>query len=241
MLRMQHNAEQFKKRFIPGQASKRVEEDHLARYKFASQFVGGKEVLDIACGVGYGSKLLKEAGAKNVDGVDSSDEAINFAKSHYQDGGVNFFVADAEDYSPDKEYDVIVSLVTIEQIPDFRTALKNFYNLLKPKGILIISSPNRIVTSPDLKNISDKPVNLVHAREFTGQELLKELELCGFAANGECMFGQRQRIFLANKYLRRLHKIIFNPDSKSNPAVESIKKGKQPRYFVIRTSKPQSN
>ena len=238
MLKMQHDPKQFKKRFIPGQASKRVEEDHFARYKFAGQFVRGKEVLDIACGVGYGSGLLKKAGAKNVDGVDSSDEAIDFAKSHYQTGGVNFFISNAESYSSGREYDVIISLVTIEQIPDFKAALKNFYSLLKPKGILIISSPNRIVTSPDLKNISDKPVNLIHAREFTGQELLKELELCGFAANGECMFGQRQRIFLANKYLRRLHKIIFNPDSKSSPAVESIKNGRQPRYFVIKVSKP---
>lgn len=238
MLQMQHDAEQFKKRFIPGQASKRVEEDHFARYKFAGQFVRGKEVLDIACGVGYGSKLLKEAGAKNVDGVDLSGEAVDFAKSHYQTGGVNFFVSSAENYFSDKKYDVIVSLVTIEQIPDFRAALKNFYNLLKPKGMLIISSPNRAVTSPDLKNISDKPVNLVHAREFTGQELLNELELCGFVANGECLFGQRQRIFLANKYLRRLRKMIFNPDSKSSPAVESIKDGRQPRYFVIKVSKP---
>ena len=237
MLQMQHDGEQFKKRFFPGQASKRVEEDHLARYKFAGQFVRDKEVLDIACGVGYGSKLLKESGAKTVDGVDLSDEAINFAKSYYCTGGVNFFVSNAESYSPGREYDVIISLVTIEQIPDFKAALKNFYSLLKPKGILIISSPNRIVTSPDLKNISDKPVNLIHAREFTGQELLRELELCGFAANGECMFGQRQRIFLANKYLRRLYKIIFNPDSKSSPAVESIKKGRQPRYFVIKVSK----
>lgn len=238
MLQMQHDSEQFKKRFIPGQASRRVEEDHYARYKFAGQFVRDKEVLDIACGVGYGSKLLKGAGAKNVDGVDSSDEAIDFARNHYYADGVSFFVASAESYSPGKKYDVIVSLVTIEQIPDFKAALKNFYNLLKPKGILIISSPNRIVTSPDLKNISDKPINLVHAREFTGQELLKELELCGFAASGECLFGQRQRIFLANKYLRRLYKIIFNPDSRSNPAVESIKKGRQPRYFVIKINKP---
>ena len=237
MLQMQHEAEQFKIRFIPGQSSKRIEEDHFARYKFASQFVQGKEVLDIACGVGYGSKLLKDAGAKNVDGVDLSDEAIDYAKIHYCTSGVNFFVASAESNLPDKKYGVIVSFVTIEQIPDFRAALRNFYNLLKPKGLLIISSPNRIVTSPDLKNISDKPINLIHAREFTGQELLKELELCGFVASGECMFGQRQRIFLANKYLRRLYKIIFNSDSKSSPAVESIKNGRQPRYFIIKINR----
>jgi len=234
---MQHDAEQFKTRFIPGQASKRIEEDHFARYKFASQFVQGKEVLDIACGVGYGSKLLKDAGAKNVDGVDSSDEAIDYAKIHYRTNGVNFIVAGAENYLPDKKYDVIVSFVTIEQIPDFRAVLRNFYNLLKPKGLLIISSPNRIVTSPDLRNISDKPINLIHAREFTGQELFRELELCGFVANGEYLFGQRQRVCFSNKYLRRIHKTIFNPDLRSNSIVESIKKGRQPRYFIIKINR----
>jgi len=237
MLQIQQDAEQFKTRFIPGQSSKRIEEDHFARYKFASQYVRGKEVLDIACGVGYGSKLLKEAGAENVDGVDLSGEAIDYAKIHYRTNGVNFFVASAESYLPDKKYDVIISFVTIEQITDFKAALRNFYNLLKPKGILIISSPNRIVTSPDLRNISDKPSNLIHAREFTGQELFKELKLCGFVANGEYLFGQRQRVCFSNKYLRRIHKTIFNPDLRSSPTVEGIKGGKQPRYFMIKIHK----
>ena len=37
--------------------------EHIARYKFANQFVVGKTVLDTTCGVGYGSKMMLDAGA----------------------------------------------------------------------------------------------------------------------------------------------------------------------------------
>jgi len=231
----------IKEQFVPGQASKRLEEDHLARYKFAAQFVRDKKVLDIACGSGYGSKLLKESGAKAVDGVDISKVIIDFAKTNYCTDGVNFTVANAETFSPDKRYDVITSFETIECIDNFGAALKNFYNLLEPGGILLISSPNRIVFSPKLKSILERPANPFHAREFIIQELLQELEQCGFVMHGNHLFGQRHRIYFSNRYLKRLYKLIFNPDSKSSPVVESVKKEKQPRYFVIKAEKPWSN
>ena len=44
--------------------------EHLVRYSFAAQFVKGKKVLDIATGVGYGAKLLRQEGAVYVCGVD---------------------------------------------------------------------------------------------------------------------------------------------------------------------------
>lgn len=51
--------------------------DHLERYSFASKYVSGKGVLDIACGTGYGTEMLKKAGAECVTGVDISREAID--------------------------------------------------------------------------------------------------------------------------------------------------------------------
>jgi len=226
----------IKEQFIPGQASKRLEEDHLARYKFATEFVRDKKVLDIACGSGYGSKLLKESGAKAVDGVDISKVIIDFAKTNYCIDGINFTVANAETFSPDKRYDVITSFETIECIDDFGAALKNFYNLLEPGGILLISSPNRMVFSPKLKSILERPANPFRAREFTVQELAQELERCGFVISGDCLFGHRQRTHFHNKYFRRLHKTIFNSDVKADPAVEKIKK--TPRHFIIKALKP---
>lgn len=55
---------------------------HLARYEFASNYCHGKEVADIACGTGYGTKLIAEKGeAKSVIGVDICAEAITYATS----------------------------------------------------------------------------------------------------------------------------------------------------------------
>ena len=41
--------------------------EHISRYRFAAQFVAGKRVLDVASGTGYGSELLKQAGATGGD------------------------------------------------------------------------------------------------------------------------------------------------------------------------------
>lgn len=212
--------------FIPGKASSRIEQDHFERYKFTSQFVKDKNVLDIACGVGYGSKILKEVGA-NVDGVDISEEAINYARTNYP--GINFLVSDAINYIPNKKYDVIVSHVTIEQIKDYRTALENFYNWLIPNGLLIISSPNRIITSPT------SITHLFHAQEFTTKEFGDELERCGFAVVG--LYGQRFQRYFKNRYLTRIYKKLFKPDKTSSPMVSEFRSNLEPRYFIIQARK----
>src|SRR5262249_16953249 len=56
--------------------------EHWHRYLYASQFVAGKEVLDVASGEGYGSDLLARA-AKHVVGVDADPEAVRHAGSKY--------------------------------------------------------------------------------------------------------------------------------------------------------------
>jgi predicted RNA methylase len=55
--------------------------EHLNRYKFCEQFVRGKNVLDAACGNGFGAYMLAEAGAQQVDAIDISPEAIALPSS----------------------------------------------------------------------------------------------------------------------------------------------------------------
>lgn len=73
--------------FIPGVTDDRIEADHLARYRFASRSAAGKDVLDIACGVGYGSELLMAAGAKSYTGVDINADEIAYARETYGSSG----------------------------------------------------------------------------------------------------------------------------------------------------------
>jgi 2-polyprenyl-3-methyl-5-hydroxy-6-metoxy-1,4-benzoquinol methylase len=56
-------------RAFPGMAIAGLMAEHTMRYSFALNYVGGKDVLDLGCGTGYGSEMLSW-GAKSVRGYD---------------------------------------------------------------------------------------------------------------------------------------------------------------------------
>jgi len=223
---------------IPGKTPTRIEADHLARYRFAVRYVQAKSVLDIACGVGYAAPILLDGGALSYQGVDIRKELVEYAQGHYGSARANFDVGDICHFDSDESYDVITSFETIEHIPEYWSAIENLYRLLKSRGVLLISSPNRSVTSPCALTLTDKPSNPYHAQEFTPDELLEVLRRTGFAVGTEDIFGQRQRSIYKNRYLRKLANILYhNPDEKATPEVRLMTK-KVPRYFVIVARKP---
>src|SRR5437879_3140866 len=90
--------------------------EHIYRYAFASRFVKGKRVLDIACGEGYGAAALQKAGAAHVIGVDISESVCLHARTKY---GLDARPGTAEQIPvADESVDVIVSFETIEHVPD---------------------------------------------------------------------------------------------------------------------------
>ena len=68
-------------RYIPGLVRGEVCYEHLHRYGFAREFVNGKNVLDLACGEGYGSFMLCED-ADFVMGIDNEQTTIKHALTH---------------------------------------------------------------------------------------------------------------------------------------------------------------
>ena len=72
--------------------------DHRNRYQWAIQHVIGR-VTDLACGVGYGSVILAEAGIK-VRAVDIDSEAIAYAKEYYLHPLINYHCADINQAGP---------------------------------------------------------------------------------------------------------------------------------------------
>ncbi len=218
--------------FVPGQSSHRLEADHLARYQFASQFVKGKRVLDIACGVGYGSDLLARAGASRVDGVDINADVIEYARTKYESDTVRLQVGDIYTFAPPTCYDVVVSFETIEHVEDYDKALSNLFRILCDNGRLIISSPNRPITSPKARTIDEKPRNSHHVREFTVDELGSALARHGFVVSESNIFGQRQQRHFNVYVLDRLYTLVFKPKRRTDPTVTRIK-NLTPRYFVI--------
>jgi 2-polyprenyl-3-methyl-5-hydroxy-6-metoxy-1,4-benzoquinol methylase len=68
-------------RFMPDQlASSEQVRLHISRYIFAKGFIKDKSILELGCGIGYGSNYLKSSGAKEVVAGDISEDAIKYAR-----------------------------------------------------------------------------------------------------------------------------------------------------------------
>jgi 2-polyprenyl-3-methyl-5-hydroxy-6-metoxy-1,4-benzoquinol methylase len=120
-------------------------EFHLARYRFATGYVRGQAVADIACGTGYGSEILRaQGGASQVLGVDIDSGAVAYARAHHQPDGVRFFQASGDKTGLDADsVDAVVSFETIEHVPSDVDLLREFHRILRPGGMLICSTPNQ--------------------------------------------------------------------------------------------------
>lgn len=116
---------------------------HLNRYLTAKQYVAGKRVLDIACGEGYGSKLMKDWGAASVVGVDVSDEALAVANRYFSGDGITFLNHTAEELPFDSDsFDVVVSFETIEHLDHPEKFLQEIARVVKFDGVVLVSCPN---------------------------------------------------------------------------------------------------
>jgi len=141
--------------------------EHLVRYIFASGLVRGKRVLDLGCGVGYGTNMLKSAGATEVVGIDRSIEAITYGRERHADFQPDYLLADAESQPlRDRQFDVVVSFETIEHLVDYRHMLAEAKRVMCPGGLLILSTPNKGVYMEG---------NPFHTKEFTFTELEEDL------------------------------------------------------------------
>lgn len=153
-----------------------IRADHKARYEFVGSHCGEVEsVLDIACGIGYGSKILsRKLRCAEITGVDLSEFAISFAKRYYSGPNIKYICDDARKHAAGREFDVIVSFETLEHIDVEDEYLSLLRGLVNADGKLFISTPNQ-----DLYPF-DKTKNPFHVRHHTDQELVAVLRRNGW-------------------------------------------------------------
>lgn len=151
-------------RFVP-EVSGNIELEHMHRYFFANELCADKIVLDIACGEGYGTELLSK-NAQKVYGVDISEEAISHAKKRYNIDNVEFIQGDCTNIPLESgSVDIIASFETIEHHDKHGQMLKELKRVLKPDGILVISSPDKYEYSE-----KHNYTNPYHVKELTEVE-----------------------------------------------------------------------
>lgn len=143
-----------------------IHAEHVNRYRAIRRLVEGKSVLDIASGAGYGSAILAQTAA-DVVGVDVDAGAVAYATSRYSAPHVRFVAGSAEDIPLDDDsVDVVVTFETIEHVADYRTFLREIRRVLKPEGIVVVSTPN----DPEFT-----PGNHFHLHQFERGELMSVL------------------------------------------------------------------
>lgn len=159
---------------------------HMERYEWASSLISDchnvENVLDAACGVGYGSSILAESNTKlSVTGLDIDRAAIEYAAAKYGSSGVKFITQDLSTLETSTPYDAIVSFETIEHVPDPLGTIDTFARLLPTNGLLILSVP--VTPSVD--------VNPYHLTDFTSASIRDIVIRAGFNVINE--FEQVQR------------------------------------------------
>ncbi|WP_418230138.1 glycoside hydrolase family 99-like domain-containing protein [Burkholderia mayonis] len=131
-------------RYIPGMSAQ-IEVEHMHRYLVARKLAKGLRVLDIACGEGYGSFALAREAA-TVVGVDISEDAIRHAQAEYGQRAANLeYVVGSAANIPlgDASVDLVVSFETIEHHDQHEAMIREIRRVLRPGGLVIISSPNK--------------------------------------------------------------------------------------------------
>lgn len=121
--------------------------EHIHRYAIAARFCAGKRVLDVASGEGYGSAFLARDAA-SVVGVDIDERATEHARRNYYARNLRFLSGPATALPiGDGSVDVVTSFETIEHLTDHESMMREITRVLTPCGVLIISSPNKLVYS----------------------------------------------------------------------------------------------
>ncbi len=167
---------------------------HLVVYEWIASRVGGRRVVDLACGEGYGSAVLARTAA-SVVGVDANPEAFEHARLKYSGPKLRFERNMLELWGGD--VDCVVFLQTIEHVQDPDAVLERLRALIGPDGVAYVSTPNVLTLAPEGEERSGNPW---HVREYRAGE---------YRALCERHFGSVELLGLFHARKLRAHQVAI--------------------------------
>lgn len=186
--------------------------NHIARYQFAERYINDKKItklLDAACGVGYGANYLASANTSfSVTAIDRSAHALQIAQKKFSNNNIEFLEDDCHTLAAASQkapFHCVVSFETLEHLPKPASFLKACYQSLSTGGVMIISTPNKSVSSPG--NLEWE----FHEKEYTAAEFCDLLAHAGFT--NIKLFGQQLTFKgkLKNEIRADLNRLFSNP------------------------------
>lgn len=147
---------------------------HEIAYAQLLEHCRDRVVLEAGSGEGYGANMIADV-ARHVIGVDYDQSAVEHVRARYP--RVEMIQGNlAELPLDDSSVDIVVNFQVIEHLWDQAQFLRECLRVLRPAGLLLISTPNRITFSPG----RDTPLNPFHTRELNAAELDELLVEAGF-------------------------------------------------------------
>ncbi|MGY8665940.1 bifunctional 2-polyprenyl-6-hydroxyphenol methylase/3-demethylubiquinol 3-O-methyltransferase UbiG [Bradyrhizobium sp. UFLA05-109] len=106
--------------------------------------LGSLRVLDIGCGAGLLCEPLSRLGAQ-VIGIDPSASNIAAAKLHADKGhlSIDYRCTTVEEVDPRERFDIVLAMEVVEHVTDVGVFLSRCAAMLKPNGLMVVSTLNR--------------------------------------------------------------------------------------------------
>ena len=117
------------------------------------------DVLDLGCGTGHISKLIREKTKGKVVAIDSSDGMIGKAQERFSNQGISFYVCSAEQLDYQNEFDIIFCNSAFQWFVNPAKVIKQCYNSLRINGKMAIQSPAKYEYCPNFLKAVNKVKN----------------------------------------------------------------------------------
>jgi SAM-dependent methyltransferase len=148
------------------------------RYRFALEFAGGRDVLEVACGTGIGLGLLTRA-ARSVVGVDIDARNLSIAQKNYENSSVGFRKMDAQSLAfPDSSFDLVVFFEAIYYLKEPERVIAEAYRVLRESGRLIVGTVNCDWKDFHASPFAERYLNMIELRSLLA-ESFRQVDIYG--------------------------------------------------------------